>query len=1033
MTLYMTAAGLFAVFVVCAANRRFTETKWNAHSFLLLSVFLFLSAFTLRVLLGFYAEGFEVDMNTFKAWARITNEVGFQRIYRQDIFLDYPPGYLYILTVLEKIRLAFGIEAESGLFTLIIKLPSILGDLCCAGVLLYLAKKKLHEGTAVFLSAAYLFCPAVFINSAVWGQADSFCVSILLASVLLLYKEKYIPSAVIYGVSIACKPQMLVFVPLYLFFMIRKKEFMKLLVGITAAAVVILLIATPYTKNFNYIWLFEQYRETMDGYLFYSVNAYNFWALIGKNWAALPNHAGLNFVLDFAGPVLATALCGFAMLRAKRDEVLFAAPFILMATVYIFTVKMHERYLFHVLIFMLLAYIYIPDKRLLYAFSAVSLMHCFNVCYVLYLYNVKGGSYDPNELIVKVASLLQVLAYLYLLYVSFRVYIKGECKQPRERVKAAPRFLAEKTQEHRLGRKDLIAMAAVTAVYAVVAFWGLGGHETALTTWTPDTGDTVVLRAENPVDTLTFLVGIAPDSSHYRSRVGREVQIETSPDGIAYTDRGKLNEVGVMAWSDMHMEESFQYIRLTALDEQVAINEVALKMSGANAYETTTLVSGEGAALLDEQAVVPLYGTYYESSYFDEVYHARTAYEHIIGLEPYENTHPPLGKLIISLGIRIFGMNPFGWRFMGTLFGVLMLPCLYHLLKQLFGSIFFCTAGTVLFAFDFMHYTQTRIATIDTYAVFFLILMYSFMVMFLRLDMKTTPMNKLLVPLALSGIFMGLGAASKWTVIYGGAGLAVLLFGKLFAAYRQEKYTGGDVNLVLTKCFHICLWCLLLFIAIPFALYFAAFLPMTRLSHNSLWASFFNYQVTMFSYHSTLVAEHFFSSPWYEWPFVIKPIWFYANNNLREAGAISTITSMGNPILWWSFIPAFVFSVMALIRKKELAPFVAVTGFLSVYLPWVLVTRITFIYHYFTAVPFLIICLLYGLREAGRLFERREISPVKSGRWAAVLTPVNLFTVIFVAGNLVLFAVFLPVLSGFTTTTAYAKALEWLPQWYFAY
>ena len=78
-------------------------------------------------------------------------------------------------------------------------------------------------------------------------------------------------------------------------------------------------------------------------------------------------------------------------------------------------------------------------------------------------------------------------------------------------------------------------------------------------------------------------------------------------------------------------------------------------------------------------------------------------------------THP--GKLIISLGIRIFGMNL--WLAVyGALFGVLMLPVLYHLLKQLFGRTRLCTAGTLLFAFDFMHFTQTRIATIDTYAVF---------------------------------------------------------------------------------------------------------------------------------------------------------------------------------------------------------------------------------------------------------------------------------------------------------------------------
>ena len=72
-----------------------------------------------------------------------------------------------------------------------------------------------------------------------------------------------------------------------------------------------------------------------------------------------------------------------------------------------------------------------------------------------------------------------------------------------------------------------------------------------------------------------------------------------------------------------------------------------------------------GGALTDEPETVPLEATYENSTYFDEIYHARTAYEHILGLEPYENTHPTLGKLLISLGIRAFGMNPFGWRFMG--------------------------------------------------------------------------------------------------------------------------------------------------------------------------------------------------------------------------------------------------------------------------------------------------------------------------------------------------------------------------------
>lgn len=69
------------------------------------------------------------------------------------------------------------------------------------------------------------------------------------------------------------------------------------------------------------------------------------------------------------------------------------------------------------------------------------------------------------------------------------------------------------------------------------------------------------------------------------------------------------------------------------------------------------------------------------STYFDEIYHARTAWEHLNGVYPYEITHPPLGKIIISIGIALFGMTPFGWRFSGTLFGVLMLPVIYIFAK----------------------------------------------------------------------------------------------------------------------------------------------------------------------------------------------------------------------------------------------------------------------------------------------------------------------------------------------------------------
>ena len=87
--------------------------------------------------------------------------------------------------------------------------------------------------------------------------------------------------------------------------------------------------------------------------------------------------------------------------------------------------------------------------------------------------------------------------------------------------------------------------------------------------------------------------------------------------------------------------------------------------------------------LTDEPDKVVYEFSWYETTYFDEIYHPRTAYEFMTHRYPYENTHPPLGKVIIACGMLIFGVNPFGWRFFGTLCGVLMVPLAYVMGKKM--------------------------------------------------------------------------------------------------------------------------------------------------------------------------------------------------------------------------------------------------------------------------------------------------------------------------------------------------------------
>ena len=194
-----------------------------------------------------------------------------------------------------------------------------MSDIACAAALV-LARKKLGEKSALLIAFAYLFCPAVIVNSSVWGQADSFCALLLLCTLLLLWYNHTPLAAFVYGFGILSKPQMLISHRCS-FSGSSAKGLENHLLGPIIALVTILLFSTPFIKNFDYLKLIEIYTGTIDYYNYYTINAYNVWHS-SLNWAALPEHSTW---LQFGVP-LATVLAGLLLLKSKRDDAVFACP-----------------------------------------------------------------------------------------------------------------------------------------------------------------------------------------------------------------------------------------------------------------------------------------------------------------------------------------------------------------------------------------------------------------------------------------------------------------------------------------------------------------------------------------------------------------------------------------------------------------------------------------------------------------------------------------------------------------------------------
>lgn len=564
---------------------------------------------------------------------------------------------------------------------------------------------------------------------------------------------------------------------------------------------------------------------------------------------------------------------------------------------------------------------------------------------------------------------------------------------------------------------------------------------------------------------------------YYLSLCEGSFTVHYSLDGIEFSSNGatSFEKSNLYYWHSLSVQNEARYILVTANSQFLKILEIGFfeTKDAASTIEIKNIFSSNpdkngGKALFDEQELVPKEGaTYMNSMYFDEIYHARTAYESANGLSIYEWTHPPLGKDFISWSISALGMTPFAWRLAGTMAGVLMIPAMFFLALLMFRKTSWATVAALFMALDGMHFVQTRIATIDSFGVLFIILMFLFMYWYYSISFYDTPLLKTFIPLGLCGLSFGLGAASKWICLYGGAGLAVIFFITLFKRFKEytvakesvlkatgetKKYLQHIIDSFVANTCYTILFCILVFIIIPVIIYAASYYPYWNATGETRpwYEIILKNQQDMYNYHSQLKATHGYQSDWYTWPVMYLPMFYYLGPN--DAENMSAIYAFGNPMVWYSGLVCTLMSIYIFV-KRFMGGTVAInplnknqSGFFKLFeagdegsldltrrdtgtllflilalasnlLPWVGVGRCIFIYHYFASVPFIILFTVYILRH----FARKNI------KWGAVVT----IAVCVIA--LVLFIMFKPLWTGTSVSRDYVEHfLRWMPSW-FAY
>ena len=394
---------------------------------------------------------------------------------------------------------------------------------------------------------------------------------------------------------------------------------------------------------------------------------------------------------------------------------------------------------------------------------------------------------------------------------------------------------------------------------------------------------------------------------------------------------------------------------------------------------------------------------------FDEVYYVDGARDYlkygveVTGADPEFIVHPPVGKWLIALGIKIFGDNEFGWRFMGALLGSVMVILIALIAHRLFRNNFLTISASALIAMDGLALVHSRTALLDIYLSFFVLLATYFFVM--RWHWW-------------AGIALGLAVATKWSGLYFLALFAVIALYRVFTLNTGRELIKPTLKTSLQ------------YAVLPTTIYFSSWIGWftsnrgwARDYSSNVFTSFFHYHSQMLGFHTGLVEKHSYqANPW-SWLVLGRPTSFYYQSpkNCGADNCAQEVLALGTPFLWWigtiALAVVFGFWIRSFAQRRyEPSLNIIITGIAAGYLPWFFFQeRTVFSFYAIVFQPFLILAIIYCAYIALLHFKNSR----------------NTYVFIGVIGIAIFsnFIYFLPLFTGDVITYESWQARMWLPSW----
>ena len=366
---------------------------------------------------------------------------------------------------------------------------------------------------------------------------------------------------------------------------------------------------------------------------------------------------------------------------------------------------------------------------------------------------------------------------------------------------------------------------------------------------------------------------------------------------------------------------------------------------------------------------------------FDEVHFGRYLSSYFTG-NYYFDVHPPLGKLIYAGWAYLWGFTPAfifelsasyngAWalilRGLPAFIGAMLPLIVYAFALDLGYRRKMAALAGFLIAIDGALIGISRLILLDPF-----LLLFGFAALWsYRRGSKTGAAWGLFIPGALAGLAFSI----KWTGLSFLGLITLLEIARLWGlgwAFRPISMIKVIVALGVVPA---------LIYTLPFWIHFAllthsgpgddfmtpAFQATLAGSHYALdrealpslnfWEKFLEINQEMFRANARMTTGHPYSSAWYTWPFMLRPIFMW------QGGPLERISLIGNPFIWWGSTIAVltIFQATLWLRLRSLGTTgrILMLGWLMNFLPFMGIGRVMFIYHYLSALVFAILLLVY--------------------------------------------------------------------------